>query len=38
MKRKDYVNINELADVYQNPWAEEVFINGTDGNQFHPGV
>lgn len=28
----------ELVDTYTNPWAEEIFINGTDGNQFHPDV
>ena len=38
IKRKDYASINDLADIYVNPWGEDVYINGTDGNQFHPDV
>jgi hypothetical protein len=30
--------MDELIDVYVNPWAEDIFINGTDGNQFHPDI
>ena len=31
IKRKDYTDIYTVADVYDNPWSQEIPINGTDG-------
>ena len=44
MKRKDYNSLNELVDVYADPWdrpdlgVSKIPLEGTDGMQFHPDL
>jgi len=44
MKRKDYLSLSELTDVYTDPWSKEgqestpEYLHGTDGFQFHPDL
>lgn len=31
VKRKDYESIENVVDVYEDPWSEPLLLDGTDG-------
>ena len=38
MRSKDYLSLYTLDTAYPEPWAERVWLDGTDGMQFHPNI
>lgn len=38
LQRQDYEDIYTLKTIYAEPWNERVYLNGTDGFQFHPNL
>ena len=38
IQKKDYKSISQLYNTTFSPWREEVFLDGTDGMQFYPGL
>ena len=35
---KDYQDIYHIQSVNINPFDKEIYVNGTDGIQFHPFI
>jgi hypothetical protein len=38
IRKRNYTSIGKTGEVYESPWAEDIYINGTDRKQFHPDV
>lgn len=38
VRRQDYETINEMKDVFDEPWEQKIYLDGTDGNQFHTDI
>jgi hypothetical protein len=34
--REPYFDGEKVTWAYRNPWAKEIYLNGTDGASYHP--